>query len=75
MDKFLIGYKKKSNNNKNTDVGTSSGNISNKEQEEELPRKENMTNPIYRLDSQVLLTIRWKNQCICFAQKFWLLIV
>ena len=60
MDKFLIGCKRKSNNNENTDVGTSSGNIINKEQEE-LPRKENTTNPIYRSNLQVLAMIRWKN--------------
>ena len=33
MDKFLIRSKRKSNNNENNDVGTSSGNIRNKEQE------------------------------------------
>ena len=32
-DMFLIGYKRKSTNNENTDVGTSSGNIRNMEQE------------------------------------------
>ena len=32
-DIFLIGYKRKSTNNENTDVGTSSGNIRNMEQE------------------------------------------
>ncbi|XP_015910101.2 zinc finger BED domain-containing protein 5-like, partial [Parasteatoda tepidariorum] len=38
MDKFLIGYKRKSTNNEHSDVGTSSGNTSHKEQEERTPK-------------------------------------
>ena len=39
MDKFLIGYTGKSNNNENTDVGASSGNTRNKEQEGRTSKK------------------------------------
>ena len=39
MDEYLIGYKRKFNNNGNTNVGTSSGNIRNKEQEGRTSKK------------------------------------
>ncbi|XP_015911765.2 zinc finger BED domain-containing protein 5-like [Parasteatoda tepidariorum] len=38
MDKFLIGYKRKSTNNEDSNVGTSSGNTSHKEQEGRTPK-------------------------------------
>lgn len=38
MDKVLIGYKRKSTNNEDSDVGTSSGNTSHKEQEGRTPK-------------------------------------
>ncbi|XP_015906681.3 SCAN domain-containing protein 3-like [Parasteatoda tepidariorum] len=38
MDKFLIGYKRKSTNNEDSEVGTSSGNTSHKEQEGRTPK-------------------------------------
>ena len=39
MNNFFIGYKRKCNNNENTDVGTSSGNIRNKEREGRTSKK------------------------------------
>ena len=35
--------------------------------EEEILRKENTIYPINRSNLQVLLVIRWKNECVCFA--------
>ena len=61
MDKFLTGYKKKSNSTvvmKIVMLALVARVKGTKNRKEALPRKENTTDPIYPSDLQVLLMLR-----------------
>ena len=70
MDKLLIGHKRKSNNNVNTDFGTSSGNIRNKEQQGRTSKKRKYDSFYLSFEFTSVINDKVENQCVCFAQKF-----
>ena len=68
-------YMRKSNNNENTDFGTSSENIRNKEQEGRTSKKQKCDSSYLSFGFTSVINDKVENECVCFARKFWLLIV